>query len=72
MGGAVGRQETPADPTVNNFVAANAARDSDGHDSSSALSLNRFSRPGGPGLLTTSRFNDFELMDRPVGRDWTL
>ena len=23
--------------------------------------LPRFSRPGGPGLLTTSRFNDFEL-----------
>jgi hypothetical protein len=25
-------------------------------------------RLGGPGLLTTSRFNDFELIDRPAGR----
>ena len=36
------------------------------------LFLNRFSRPGGSGLLTTSRFDDFELMDRPAGRDLTL
>jgi hypothetical protein len=31
-----------------------------------------FSRPGGPGLLTTRRGNDFELIDRPVGRGLTL
>ena len=31
-----------------------------------------FSRPGGPGLLTTSRRNDFELIDRPVGRGLAL
>jgi len=30
--------------------------------------LPRFSRLGGPGLLTTSRIDDFELIDRPVGR----
>lgn len=24
-------------------------------------------RSGGPGLLTTSRFNDFELIDQPAG-----
>jgi len=28
----------------------------------------RFSRPGGSGLLTTSRYNDSEFIDRPVGR----
>jgi len=28
----------------------------------------RFSRPGGPGLLTFSRYNDSEFIDRPVGR----
>jgi hypothetical protein len=31
-----------------------------------------FSRPGGPGLLTTSRSDDFELIDRPVGRGLAL
>lgn len=31
------------------------------------LSLFLFSRPGGPGLLTTSRWNDFELY-RPARR----
>ena len=31
-----------------------------------------FSRPGGPGLLTSSRIDDFELIDRPVGRGLTL
>ena len=31
-----------------------------------------FSRPGGPGLLTSSRYNDCELIDRPVGRGLTL
>ena len=36
------------------------------------LSLHVFSRPGGSGLLTASRTNDFELMDRPAGRDLTL
>jgi len=30
------------------------------------------SRPGGPGLLTTRRRNDFELIDRPVGRGLAL
>jgi len=34
--------------------------------------LPRFSRTDGPGLLTTSRFDDFELIDRPAGRGLTL
>jgi len=34
--------------------------------------VERFPAPAGPGLLTTSRANDFELMDRPAGRDLTL
>jgi len=34
--------------------------------------LPRFSRLGGPGLLTTSRLDDFELIDRPAGRGLTL
>ena len=34
--------------------------------------LPRFSRPGGSGLLTTSRSNDFELIDRPAGRGLAL
>jgi hypothetical protein len=73
IGGAVGRREAPAAPAVNNFVAANPApglgwpmRFICGYP------LPWFSRPGGPGLLTTSRVNDSELMDRPVGRDLTL
>jgi hypothetical protein len=31
-----------------------------------------FSRTDGSGLLTSSRINDFELMDRPVGRGLAL
>jgi len=31
------------------------------------VSLTRFSRAGGSGLLTTSRFNDFELYRPPAG-----
>jgi len=30
-----------------------------------------FSRPGGSGLLTNSRRDNFELMDRPAGRGLT-
>ena len=36
------------------------------------LSLNWFSRAGGSGLPTTSRINDYELIDRPPVRDLTL
>jgi len=34
--------------------------------------LPRFSRLGGPGLLTISRIDDFQLIDRPVGRGLAL
>jgi len=34
--------------------------------------INWFARAGGSGLLTTSRFNDFELYGPPAGRDLTL
>ncbi len=68
----MGRKVSSAATTVNNFDAA--------------ISLSRFSvalgidnmvsdqlsRTGGPGLRTTSRYNDSELIDRPVGRGLTL
>ncbi len=54
--------------TVNNF-AANRTASLDRIDLrvSFPLSLLPVSRPGGLGLLTTSRFNDFELY-RPTRR----
>ena len=56
-------------PAVNNFVAAKVLRpDSDGDGRWFSLSVSVVFRLGGPGLLTTSRFNDFELIDRPAGR----
>jgi hypothetical protein len=69
MGGAAGRQVAPADPTVNNFAAEPVT---DWISSGMAAIRFPFSRPGGSGLLTTSRFNDFELIDRPAGRGLTL
>ena len=70
-GGAVGRQEDPAAPTVNNFVAGRATfRWPVGFIRSYPVCW--FSRLGGPGLQRPSRVNDFELMDRPAGRDLTL
>ena len=51
---------------MNNFAAAGATN---GFEwpiiDISSIRFPRFSRPGGPGLLTTSRVNDFELIDRP-------
>jgi len=32
------------------------------------LSVSPVSRPGGSDLLTYGRYNDFALIDRPVGR----
>jgi hypothetical protein len=57
---------------VNNFAAARAARDFGWPPFVICFIPQRFSRPGGPGLLTTSRFDDFELTDRPVGRGLAL
>jgi hypothetical protein len=74
IGGAVGRQESPTAPPVNNFVAAKkfAARFGWCGPLVFTIRVSWFARLGGSGLLTTSRRNDFELMDRPVGRDLTL
>jgi hypothetical protein len=69
MGGAVGRQESPPQPTVNNFAAV---PHQDGFRIAWLVSAEPFSRPGGPGLLTTSRLDDYELIDRPAGRGLTL
>ena len=70
----MGREGSAAAPTVNNFVAAKKTAATLGWPDTFiyGLSLHWFSRPGGSGLLTTSRLNDFELMDRPAGRDLTL
>jgi hypothetical protein len=57
---------------VNNFAAARAARDFGWPPFVICFIPQRFSRPGGPGLRTTSRFDDFELTDRPVGRGLAL
>jgi hypothetical protein len=60
-------------PAVNNFAGAkNGAEIGMARAFHFGLILKRCSRPGGPGLLTTSRFNDFELIDRPVGRGLAL
>ncbi len=74
IGGAVGRQVAPAAPPVNNFVAAQkfAARFGWCGLWVFTIRVSRFTRPGGSGLLTTTRPNDFELRDRPVGRGLTL
>jgi hypothetical protein len=56
IGGAAGRREAPAVPTVNNFVAATGATAGTGWPLVviSCIRL-KFSRPGGPGLRTSSR-----------------
>ena len=62
-----------AQQVVNNFAANRAATLSDWPlGFISGIGLLWFSRTGGPGLLTTSRFNDFEFMGRPVGRGLAL
>jgi hypothetical protein len=57
-------------PAVNNFVAARGEPIRMANGLHILVSVNWFSRPGGPGLLTISRSNDFDLIDRPVGRAW--
>jgi len=71
IGGAEGRIEALAAPTVNNFAAAKTAI-SFGWPMGLMFRylFLRLSRPGGPGLLTSGRLNDFELIDRPAGRAW--
>jgi len=54
-------------PTVNNFVAARGEPIRVAVGSHVPVSVNRFSRPGGPGLLTHGRFNDYDLY-RPARR----
>ena len=63
----------PAQQIVNNFAANRAATVSDWpFGFIFGISSLGFSRTGGSGLLTNSRFNDFELIDRPVGRGLAL
>jgi hypothetical protein len=59
-------------PAVNNFVAARGELIVMANGLHIPVSVHRFSRLGRPGLLTTSRFNDYELIDRPVGRGLAL
>jgi len=60
-------------PAVNNFVDGRAPRtDSHCRAMSFCVYIAPVSRPGGPGLLTTSRINDYELIDRPAGRGLAL
>ena len=63
------RSETPPQPTVNNFAAARVGGTRFGWTLGFHFlyPLPRFFRPGGPGLLTTSRLNDFEFY-RPARR----
>ena len=58
--------------TVNNFVAARGEPIRMANELHLPVSVNRCSRPGGPGLLTHGRFNDYDLIDRPVGRGLAL
>ena len=65
--------EELAQQAVNNFAANRAAMVSDWPlGFISGIGSLWLSRPGGSGLLTSSRLNDFELIDRPVGRGLTL
>lgn len=66
MAGEESAAEQSPQPAVNNFVVAKIAP-SLGWPERFILGypIHWFSRAGGSGLLTTSRFNDFELMDRP-------
>jgi hypothetical protein len=59
-----------SETTVNNFVAARAPTTPICQAMSLRVSIAPVSRPGGPGLLTYSRDNDYELIDRPAGRAW--
>jgi len=62
MGGEESPAESSPEPTVNNCVAANLATALGWPGGFiSGYSFERFSRTGGSGLRTFSRFNDFEL-----------
>ena len=64
-----GPQESPARRTVNNFAAAGSALVLDWLW---WYPVHWFPAPGGSGLLTFSRFNDFQLYGPPAGRGLTL
>jgi hypothetical protein len=73
MGGKASGANLRPPPTVNNFVAANGVATGSGWLLMVISCIRKpFSRPGGSGLLTTSRINDFELIDRPAGRGLAL
>ena len=60
-------------PAVNNFVRAAKFAARSGWCVLWLFTIRiRGFRTGGPGLLTTSRVNDFELIDQPAGRPWPL
>jgi len=62
MGGEESPAESSPEPAVNNFVAANlVAALGWPVEFISGYSFEWFSRTGGSGLRTFSRFNDFEL-----------
>jgi len=64
-----GRREQPAQRTVNNFAAAGSALVKDWL---CWYPVHWFPAPGGSGLLTNSRLNDFQLYGPPAGRGLTL
>ncbi len=64
-----GPPEPPAPRTVNNFAAAGAALV---NDWLVWYPVHWFPAPGGSGLPTNSRFNDFQLYEPPAGRSMTL
>src|SRR3974377_1451414 len=65
----VGRVRKPALQAVNNFAAAGSVL---ARSWFCVYPVHRFPAPGGSGLLTTSRSNDFELYGPPAGRGLTL
>ena len=73
MGGQASAAEPWPQTPVNNFVAARAALSLGWLDQLiSGYPSNGFPAPAGPGLRTTSRIDDCELIDRPAGRGLTL
>ena len=73
MGGEESAAKISPQPTVNNFVAAkNRGPIRMAGTWSFHYPCLWFFRTGGPGLQRPSRFNDFELIDRPTGAALTL
>jgi len=69
IGGAVGRRNPPP---LRRWITSPPGPHQDGLRVAWLIFGEPFSRPGGPSLLTTSRTDDSELIDRPAGRGLTL